>query len=760
MKVTGTYDSILQGVSTQDSRSRSKGQCSEQINLRSNPVKGLVRRQPLIHLKNLLSTDSPYIYRLSAETYNMILRENNSLVMYNVLTGTKSTITGSLNNSYITSGVLKYQNIGNTVYVLNTSKVITSSKDTVNNSTVIYGLWAYSVLSGIPEREYNLTLRVAGTDYSASFTPSNTASSVQPGNIASQLSTSLGAISDITVAGTTYQFSVGSTNNVTHITMKYKSGTVPSSRPEVNVSLETSNAGSVGTIINNSVAGVEDLPNYFPRPFIGLPVDSKTGNAVFFTPTDASKGNKWEETSDVFQDRSLDSTTMPHRINLKADGTYELVSLSWDKRLAGDQDNNPLPEFVGSKITSIGLIHNRLVFTSDYSVAMSRTDDLHNFFRNTTLDVQDTDPVHLTTPITSGNDSIIDQVYMSSKIYFFSTAGQFVLQYKDMIAPSTTSLQAVSTYRTVGSPSSSGTTVLFGSVSENNPTVRELTVQDQFGNLDVQNISKHVTGYITGTLKNVISSSDDNIALVQTDSEDTVFVYEWFWQGAQRVLHSWSKWAFNDLNIKYLTIVDSVVYVVYTTGTGSSIDYNLGKLDLQYNLEAVYIDNQKTLLTNSAPSNFDSTKQYIISGSDSEYSNSRLTVKAGVIQSFDTSALVGNKITSSYVPTYPYYVDYNNKPTDDRLSITGFYARLNKTGDVQTTIKREGYADETHTYDIHIGKDKIGAENLYTGSLKLHGYGTIDDSKLTISISTHQPFEMTALSYQAKLYKRHRSMRR
>ena len=449
MKVTGTYDSILQGVSTQALKARSPGQCSEQINLRSNPVRGLVRRQPLIHMNNLLSADSPYVYRLSATAYNMILRESNSLVMYNVLTGTKATISGSLNNSYITSGVLKYQNIGNTVYVLNTNKVVTASKDTISNSTVIYGLWAYSVLSGMPDRSYQLTLRVNNTNYSASFTPSNSSSSVQPGNIATQLSTSLGSIADITVDGTVYEFNVGATNNVTHITMKYKSGTVPSSRPAVNVSLETSNAGSVGTIINNSVAGVEDLPNYFPRPFIGLPVKSKTGNAVFFTPTDTSQGNKWEETSDIFQDRSLTSTTMPHRINLKADGTYELVALSWDKRLAGDQDNNPLPEFVGSNITSIGLIHSRLVMTSDYSVSMSRTDDLHNFFRNTTLDVQDTDPVHLTTPITSGNDSIIDQVYMNSKIYFFSTTGQFILQYKDMIAPSTTSLQSVSTYRTL-----------------------------------------------------------------------------------------------------------------------------------------------------------------------------------------------------------------------------------------------------------------------------------------------------------------------
>ena len=115
MKVTGTYDSILQGVSTQALKARSPGQCSEQINLRSNPVRGLVRRQPLIHMNNLLSADSPYVYRLSATAYNMILRESNSLVMYNVLTGTKATISGSLNNSYITSGVLKYQNIGNTV---------------------------------------------------------------------------------------------------------------------------------------------------------------------------------------------------------------------------------------------------------------------------------------------------------------------------------------------------------------------------------------------------------------------------------------------------------------------------------------------------------------------------------------------------------------------------------------------------------------------------------------------------------------------
>lgn len=761
MKVTGKADSILQGVSTQPPRARARGQCTEQINLRSNPVKGLTRRQPLIHKRTVLSDDTPHIYRVSSDNYNMILRENNSLVMYDVTKGTKSTILNSGNHPYITSGNLKYHTIGKETYVLNTDKKVLATKDSIDKSLMTYGLWAYVVTSGVPERKYTLKIKVGGNQYSSNFTPNNTAEQVQPGYIADNLRANFTSnITDLTVEGTSYTFSVGSINNVVYLQMKYSTGTTPIARPEVAVSIETSNASDLGYIVNNSVESVDKLPKVFLRPFIGLPVESSTDNFVVFQPTEASKGDKWIETSDIFQERTIDKTTMPHKIQLKENGSYELVPVEWDKRLSGNQDNNPLPEFVNKTITSIGLVHNRLVFTSDYSVSLSRTDDLHNFFRNTTLEVQDTDPVLLNTPISVGDDSIIEQTFMNSQVYFFSKAGQFLLKYQDFISPKTASLQTISTYTTLGVPASSGTTILFGSVSENTPVLRELTTLDQYGNVDVQSISNHAIGYIKGTLDTITASSDDNIALVQTSTENTLYVYEWVWQGAERILQAWSKWQFNDISIKYLNIIDSKVYILYSTGTGGNIQYNLGTVDLQHNDNAVYIDNQKKLTSDAAPADYDKSKQYIVSGETSRYPRNRLTVKSGTIQGFDQYCYIGNKITSTYTPTYPYYVDYLGKTTEDKLSLTGFYVRLNDTGDIKTSIKRDGYPDMDQNYGVHVGVDTLGKQNLFTGKISIDANGTVDDTTLDIYIDTHQPMNMTDLTYKAKLSKRHRTMRK
>jgi hypothetical protein len=123
--------------------------------------------------------------------------------------------------------------------------------------------------------------------------------------------------------------------------------------------------------------------------------DTSQNSPRHYVMWSASEG-VWIECADPTVAVAFDPSTMPHKLVREADGTFSFASISWDKRLVGDNNSIPIPSFVGRTITDVVFYRNRLGFLSDESLILSRSGNYFNFWGETATAVLDSDPIDTT----------------------------------------------------------------------------------------------------------------------------------------------------------------------------------------------------------------------------------------------------------------------------------------------------------------------------------------------------------------------------
>ena len=161
---------------------------------------------------------------------------------------------------------------------------------------------------------------------------------------------------------------------------------------------------------------------------------------------------------------------MTHIIQRQADGNFLAKPFTWINREAGDDDTNPMPTFVGKKITKVLYFRNRLAFLSDENVILSKAGSYGDFFISSALAVGATDPVD----ISSGSEHpsiLYNGIEIPAGLLVFSDKQQFLLASDDTVFnPDTAKMKQISSYNyhTGLDPISLGTTVGFVDNAQDN----------------------------------------------------------------------------------------------------------------------------------------------------------------------------------------------------------------------------------------------------------------------------------------------------
>lgn len=208
-KLSGSYESVVRGVSEQAVQSRRSGQHFEQVNMISDPVRGLVRRHGSV-LQDEVPLDTPaalfakmvadtathrtYPFFVGGDEYDLIIRstadegdlgQNGFCWAFNKRAGEFIPVVYAAGdtglNTVISGGVSCAVNIGRYIYIagntLRPSHVATSAWDNTANRSKI----AATVLTGAYSRTFSVTLqRADGTTVTGSYT---TPSSSYPGEL-------------------------------------------------------------------------------------------------------------------------------------------------------------------------------------------------------------------------------------------------------------------------------------------------------------------------------------------------------------------------------------------------------------------------------------------------------------------------------------------------------------------------------------------------------------------------------------------------
>lgn len=287
----------------------------------------------------------------------------------------------------------------------------------------------------------------------------------------------------------------------------------------------------------------------------------------------------WEETNAPGITYQLDELTLPHQLVRQSDGSFTFGPVTWEDRVVGDNETNPLPSFVGSTINNIFFYRNRLGFLSNEAVVLSKAGDYFNFFVTTALTVSDDDPIDITA--SSARPVTLNYVLPASVgLVLYGQNDQYLLTTdSDILSPKTAKINTLSNYECEPGVKAVplGTTQAFINKSPLYARVFELFEISNDRPPFMYEQSKPVPELIPSTVNSFISSPGLSIISLGTKLTDTLYQYKFLQDGEKRPAQSWYKWKLTG-NLLDQFFDASTFYTIVTDGTSVQVlSYDLSQ---------------------------------------------------------------------------------------------------------------------------------------------------------------------------------------
>ena len=282
-----------------------------------------------------------------------------------------------------------------------------------------------------------------------------------------------------------------------------------------------------------------------------------------------NSGLVWKECIAPEVTLGVDYTTMPVSIirESRVDGKakFLLDFNQWGDRSIGDDVNNTDPSFVGGKVSEIGLFQNRLFFTSGESVSMSRSSEFFEFYRTTTQTVVATDPYDAYAD-TKDVIALSAAVGFDGDLILFSESSQHSISGESIVTPENPApLRKLTTFDSQldAHPVNSGENIFFAFNAGQYTGIREFFTDSISDTKRARPITDHVSQLIKGKLRLMKSSSSFNKLICQGEDLSKLYIYNWMWQGSEKVQSAWGVWQFRETDkILNVELVNSYIYML------------------------------------------------------------------------------------------------------------------------------------------------------------------------------------------------------
>ena len=432
----------------------------------------------------------------------------------------------------------------------------------------------------------------------------------------------------------------------------------------------------------------------------------------------------WNETVVPDVNGSIDKTTMPHALIRQEDGTFLFAPFAWQGRRVGDEVSNPTPAFINRTIQDVFFYANRLGFLADETAVFSAAGDYSDFWRRTVLDYVASDA--LAVSATTTDVALLDYaVPFNDGIMLFSAQRQFSLTNGESgLSADTVEIKPVTNYlmsRAVR-PVPLGNQVYFASDAGGNVQLQEYTRLEGENATDAAEVTAHVPGFVETGVSKLVAAPDLSSVFLLRRGQTTVYPYQFFWNGNEKVLSAWRKWDFGTAKVISGVFFDGVLNLLMQRG----LDYSLEALDLRPNAESVgqsaliYLDRGVTLTgvyasgrtTFTFPYTPDMTKLAIVRGSASQYAESLILPSTYRVDGAGIISVPGNESASTVTAgeTYSTIFQFSRQyPLD-------YQSRPLTTGRLQLTNWSVVYTDTVHFEAVvqPYGPDAIGIEPIVT----------------------------------------------
>jgi hypothetical protein len=336
------------------------------------------------------------------------------------------------------------------------------------------------------------------------------------------------------------------------------------------------------TVFQQNVANISLLPlqcihNYTVKVSNYSNADEDDYYVRFAADDGVSGAGVWQETRSPSASPGLNAATMPIELVSLGSGIFELRRVAWEDRLVGDDDTNPHPSFVGSKINALFFFRNRFGALSGNNIIMSQAGDFFNFYANTALTVTDADPIDESVPTTRPVE-LFSATPVSQGFVVHASGEQFLVSSaSDALTPATIRIRTISRYEydVTNDPADLGTTIGFISKSPVYTRVFEMETLGNEENPLMNDLSKLVPEWIPSNIDSVIGSAQNSLMSLASSTSDIVYLFSFYTEGANRLNRAWFKWQMSG-KVQHQAIYNDVYWAV----TKQQRSYVLQKINL------------------------------------------------------------------------------------------------------------------------------------------------------------------------------------
>lgn len=792
MKADGSLKSLLQGVSQQPVRDRLPGQCTEQINMSADPVKGLTRR-PGDDLVNKLGPDATVQGWGNFQTQDgrqflcKITSTGPQIFDYN---GTQYpvTLTGDL-TYWAAAGRWSLATMKAKTYIANEG-VITEMDTTTPN-------YYNAPLPGVG-KSASAIFQILGGNYGKTYQIKVN------GGIYATFQTADGSVaSHSTLIGTKYIAGQLASQLVTNLApsgwgINHQEDLIllvaPAGSGPFTVSI-TDDAGNVNAkAMSDTVGDIADLPKWAPHGYVvrvaqetdpeeDLWLQFQSDIAGAAVGSNFGRSGAWYEAAKPGLKIRFKRSSMPRVITWDPVAhTFACGEVAWADRTVGTESTNPTPSFVGYGISDLGVFQSRLIFLAGPNLIGSRSKVAENYWVGSSSTLVDSDPIDLTSQAAFA--STLEFCVPHNKDYvIFSPKGQFVLFGRAAVTPSnaalvlTTSFEADLTAR----PVACGRNVFFATKYGRFAGVREFYTEGGTDINDTRSITSHVNQYLKGATAYLSATSNYNTLLIHTDEDQTkVYPYQFMWSDNEKIQSAWSTWNFpNDIVFSFFD--DELIYLVQKVGSSHyllrlSLDV-FPQEGIEYHLHMsnrfdVFSVNTQFVL----PFDWMHDKPLIVvQGADCP--NPGLPVRvlsvvydageAGYVVTLKNDmqggdVVVGVSYLSKYLPTMPRMKDADGVViSNSRLQINQFLISTDLTGEIigqKLTKWGDGPPVKFEGYIVNSPNSVVGQPALDEYLVRIPFKERADRGEIALYTDSHWPMTILDVEWEGTVNKRGRRL--
>lgn len=564
MIINHNINNLSGGVSRQPDEARFDSQVEEMVNMIPTVSNGLVRRNALQKVVGNIGVLPDYMPMHSydrgdgLEKYGMFI-QGNQIRVFDLDGNEKIVNTGTgdpIGDWYTEFGNLqavdiKFLTVGDTTWILNNKKIVEMTSNITPSYTANKAFyWVKRSFDNGQGTGYTYQVVLDGTTYSKNSVNSSSAIS--------------GLAVDIASAGYTVKYNTSTLRIERATPFTFQSGD------------SWGNQASIGW--TDAVREISDLPSDmqgFTEADVGVIQITGTDRDSFTSYYLKWTGEYWTETAKEGIANEIDNSTMPCKMVRQSDGTFLIdYSYEWETRRKGDDDSNPLPSFIGKRISNMFFFKNRLGFTCDENVILSETGEYYNFFGTTAMEVLDSDPIDAS--VDSDTVSILRNVNaVAGSLTLWADNAQFVLSGGEILSPATTRISKTSSYfcdNSIRPILLDNEIMFFRKVGDRLDAFSYSPSSINTDKSTAEELTSHIKGYLPSTINDAVANSTNNMVFF-TDSADKnkVYCYRYHIHNNERVMTSWFEWRF-DTTINAMECIDNTLYVSCNNSTICKID--------------------------------------------------------------------------------------------------------------------------------------------------------------------------------------------